>query len=1415
MTKRGMRRLAMLATAALIGAAALATAYVVRQSMNAKKIETARDQGLMLYESEEYEAALPYLGTAVARLRDDPEVLVAYAECRYSVPMPNFQHVGRAIAAAKAALVIEPENTKTQQVLLNLYGESGYLTELIELSGRVIQGDPTLYEPRIQRIDALNLLSRRDEALEEAQLLIEAFPNDLFAHMKHSEMALRAGVEVEEIAVGAIQLRDRFADNPQYFAWSAGLDRITGEYERASESVRTAAALPPVSASQIGELIDLIRQLDSDINRLQIDDTDGPRPLLVLADELFTKTLDDPTMGRAFAAEATRRAWWMNQTERAIGFAQRIGTPRDADPGLPIWWAAIALMSENPDMTAAPEAAFDIGAYIASIAETDWGVVLAGMEALRQGKNETVVRLLDGLVFEDGETRAVASYVKGMAMYRMGDSRGALLALRSAAESGDIKRDIAWNALGAAYTASGELYEADQAYRHMTTRSTLPGLDRLDAVLNGAERNGDTRLARDGLNRIIELGEAASPDDATYQVRLSRALVLAGELQRGLDIAEDLLESGQQPDPLGTIYLIHTLRTYAPQLSEDLLASITERTDSIEVLAYRASELGHAGRLDEGIALLRAQIAEREDSEAFSYRRALVRVLDGFDTEDATSEARKLSDEYPQSATAQLAALGTKALWKDHEGARLAVTRLKESVGDHSIVWQTFDARATLADNPSDEEINAAIIRLKDVTEQNPSDFDALMLTARANRLIAERRAAEDPEANVSTYIDRASSFYARAAGNGARAVAFKPHIEMLREAGEITESERVLDRFAAIEFLPHSKPENLYQGQLIERLTLFVESGRWADAARDQSWLIDPENPQTELYLAQLLQRAGDDSSAARVVEVFLAREDRDPAFVEDCAVILADSGYIERSIEVYRSLPDEPGVASPEKKIANMLMRIGQPAQALPIQLDIARQQDGIEEWITAIRIAIAAGNSQTVESTLQEARAANPDAPEIEAFAGGTTMRSASLALAVALPEGASEGLKALRDLASGHGRGEFDDDTMLAKLSALNTQYPDVYEAWSLRVQSHAMIGDIEGAVDAARLAAEAMPSSTRAVRQYTEALRSVGMLDEALPYAEELVRLSRPDVYEAQMILAMIEAGRGEYQRAINLLTPFRSRLEQDSGVTPSPGFSTLAVAFAGIGKPVEAQAIFLTRAQSGGPAWQRIAVIAAFSLPDEYVENGRAWIELANDPSLAAPRANALLRLARFSGDPADATKAMSLYQQFGIADGAPKSTDWLWVAARAAKLSGDQDQAEALHRDLLRTEPDELAVVVSLADILSRQPAKADDALALIASNMSQGETAGLEQYETAFAIAKARAHLTAGRPNESVQILDPIVASDTPPASAVTLLARACLQLGNQDRATSLVDQVSESAGLDAQTADEIRAVLTELQP
>ena len=1414
MTKLGMQRLALLTTAVVLLGAALTTAFVVRESMNEKKIARAREQGMALYRAgeDEYESALPYLGIVIANIKDDPEILIAYAECRAAVPLPNDAHFGRAIAAAKAAVAIEPENLKTQQILLRLYADSGYITELIDLSGKILERDPSLYDPRFDRIDALYTLGRISEALEESEILAQKHPNKLESHKVRAELAHSNGESLSAILAVAYQQRERFSDNPEYFAWLSSLELISGNSDAAIDLAQIAAGLPPVSAEQISTLIDLLRELDRETKQAVVfdDGQDEKRPLLELADSLFERALEDPKMGSAVAAEATRRAWWANQTDRAIEFAGRITEVKSDEEKPPYWWAAIALLSkpvlDNPAGASDPaQSGFETEEYNKSAGNSDWGTVIRALDTLQHGDVDEASRMLETFDPEDKEAKAVTDYIRGSALAQMGDTRGAILSLRDAAETGGIPRDRAWKTLGDVYTSIKDIQKAQSAYENMARLETVAIIERLDFILRVAEQEGEISIAKDAFDLIKEKS-IELPDDLMLKVRLARAMILVGDVENGIQLARELVGQNPPPDAIGTLALVGTLRVYDPSLGDELLSMMTVRTDSIELLASRAMILWLDGKPDEARELLGSEISKREGDAALPYRRALLRVLDEFDTEDAAEIARGISDDFQDSATAQLGVLKSKAIWTDPEGARLAVSRLRETIGENSMVWRSYDARATLEAEPTGAELSEVILRLGDVLKESPDDFDALVLTARANKIIAERYMESDPDGDSGQYIDRASSYYDRAEGKRYRAAAFKPHINMLREFGRIAEAERALDRFAALEYTPKSKRNDLYKEQLIERIDLFVAAGRREEAAADQAWFASPDKPKSMLYLATLLQQAGNAPAASSIIEQFLEQGELTDVNLKSSAIILADVGYVDRSIEVYNMISEQSEVGDRDQLIANMLMRISRPAEALPLQLRIARERGGVADWVTAIRVATATQDQTLIEATIAEASAANPGAPEIRAFSNDNQLQLMMLVFASAVPNDASDDLLALRDLTSSLGRQEAGDDELVTSLAAFSDEHPALYDGWNLSVNLLFAMGQEDEAIATAERAAASMPDSPDATKLLVKALRSFGKLGEAVPVAERLVVMTRPTSYDAEVILAMIETDRGNYQRSIELLSPYRDRLDRESIDGPSDGLRTLAVAFAGIGNPAEARALFVDSVVNGSAEWGRVAILAAAALPNNEFEARREWLNLITVPSLAGPRANGLLRLARFSGERRDAQSAMALFEKFGSAS----SPDWLWVAAQAAILLGDSDKAEDFHREILALAPDEFGVLVSLADLLARQPGKAGEALAAISSLRSQADPARLSERRTIeIDETEARAYLAQGELAKAHQLLDPLLTDGVITDSGLILLSKTYLLEGNLDRATGLVEQVSESDRLDARTRIELQAL------
>jgi tetratricopeptide (TPR) repeat protein len=944
----------------------------------------------------------------------------------------------------------------------------------------------------------------------------------------------------------------------------------------------------------------------------------------------------------------------------------------------------------------------------------------------------------------------------------------------------------------------------------MSNRGTMADMYRWDNVLTVAEQQVDPLEARIALE-ALRRDAANSERGPTIDVRLARAMILGGETDAGIDLARNLINSDPQPDPSGLVNLVNTLRLYAPELGKELLASMTLQTENIEVLAAQSLALARADRLDEARRAIQDEIEGRTKDDALPYRRALVRVLDQIDAEDATQAAVAISDDYPESSTAQLCALRTKAIWEDLDAARQAVSRLRSAVGERSFAWQTFDARVTLESNPSDAELTRLLSNddevegekvqdLSDLLSEVPDDFDVLMVTARVHRMIADRAREAGRNTDAAQSVDLAAKYYDRAAGGGLRAFAFKPYITMLGEYGRNTEASRALDRFATIDEIP--------SGAVVERRELLVEAGRYAEAAEDQNRVAGYGHPESKLYLANLYILAGDQRKAIAELNRFLDQREWDDANLETAANLLAEAGAIARSLEVFGMLPDPHNGSPRDAVIARALMRVGRQEDALLYQLSAARELKTEDSWLSAIRVAEAIGDQERTAEVVREAQDALPDSPAIAAFTDDNSTRKFSLAIAAATQPGENPGATEFRDAALAHGRGEITDDEFLNRLETICNDTPGLLKAWRTRIEFNFLLDRAAEGLTVAQKAAETLPDNPDAIRLLVEALRGEGMADEAIGPAERLLALTMGDRFQPTVVLALLESDRGNVQRVVSLLSEYRDRLIEDSADTPSSGLTALATAYAGLGNPAEASSLFMQRLDGDSPEWQRTALFALRALPDREITARRQWLAMMTSATFAWDWAEQYLRLAQYSGEVSDAERALDLIETHGD-DG----SNWLWLKANAEGFAGREPEAEATFRRLQEREPDAAFVPQALGELLSHLEGRAEDALAALDAAEQVAEPGDTELLTT-IRINRARALNALDRPQEALELLTPALESSDPPMTAVVLSGISYLKLGNLDRASEASQHAQEAPILDARTSRELRTLQSALE-
>jgi predicted Zn-dependent protease len=1408
MTKRGVRRLLVLVSSLTVVALLLGVAYLGRSAMNQRELERAREQGLALYKADEPEAALPHLGRYIARVKNDPEVLLAYGVSRRAVPMPNDAHLPRSISALRAAAQLSPQSIEVHDELMAAYAEAGYLTELVEVGGKLLELDPERTEAAALRITALLALNRAADAVAASESLVESLPDLLGSHQLYVRALREQGRDPGEVATYARSLQDRFNEDASYLGWSSALEWQAGNFDESERRARLAAEATPVSAEQVAALVDWLRTIERRYARpeagadLAPDGVSPQRPLGVVADDLLTRTLNDGAFGAQLTVDAIRRSWWMGQRAEALGYAKRLEESGETLTG----WARFVL-AEQGSTNARPAADVSrpdesrIGLESESGEHPDWGVLIAARSLINASRFQEAAELLASANPEDSDTAPLHWYLRGLALRGVGDARAATLSLRDAAEYGGMDRDRAWKALGDTLAATGRFEESELAYARMTGPDAMPAMQRVDRLLSRSEQDRDIDLATQVIN-MLEGFETDGGTPAAVSARVARALVLAGEIDRGVHEAKQLLEADVPPDPIGLISLCRTLQELEPELVAELLATTGSRSDNVELVFARASTLAERGRPQEGHSLLKAAIDSRDATSSFPYRRALVRFADLYLPDEAIEAISSLSEDYPTSIAAQITALNTIGAWRDTKVAARALARLRDATGHESATWKVFNARLTLASDPSNAEISEALLALDEVLKESPDDFSALILAANAYEQVAEQRASEGSDA--AEYIDLASGYYDRAVGESSRAFAFRPYVEMLVQYGRDTQANEVLDRFLAVrEISPRARAQ---------RVELLVAQRRWEDATSDQRWFALSGVPAAVLNMADLYARSGDRRRSAEVLEEFLADGNVEPEYRRQAAQVFAAIDEFDRAIEVLEELPLESDVGPRDRVAGDIFMEHSRPDLALPYLLAFARKTQLLDDWIRAIQASVAAQQTRSTAAILEEASTRHPDSPELDVFRDESPTRRFSAVMAASIPVDSPEELLDLRAIASEHARGSINDAELDDRLRGYSITNPSVYEAWRLRSAILIENGQVSSALDVIQMATESLPDDVRPLRELVRTLGALGQIDEALTRARELVRLSQPDAYEAVVLLARLESIRGNYNETRNRLETYRERMIRESAVEPTDALRIYILSLAAAGEADEVSLLLSDKVESSGDTWALLLLDAAEYLPLGMLDTKRVWIRRTQSPDLALRRAELWLHVGRYSGADSDFDAALSLADAFGTSS----SGAWRWITAETKALRGERGEAERLYQSLIDEFPSNLAPRVGLASLLAHSPDTAARAVSLVEDTLALGPDVVGDMSADIVSWLRyhgAVAHQLLGRNQDAEATLEALLELNPSHLGAIVTLAELRLERGDAAGAREVLRGVRDADALTARLRTQYQAINAQL--
>jgi tetratricopeptide (TPR) repeat protein len=298
MTRRGRRRLVLLAALLVLIAAGSVGGYSLLKWRRAQAIVTARTSGLEAYSEGRHADVLEILGPHVRSLDQDAEVVRALATSRRLEELPDGGHLKGAAALYRRAADLDREDLESRLALLELLPALGLLPEAIIASEEVLAIDPLNREGLEARVRAFAAMGRWDEAVELAGQLIELDPEDARWRQLQVSAAYSAGLESNEV----VELVERWPALPG----SEGLDRAirgailirSGNVEAANELFVQAAALGAADEASLEDLIDILG--------------DARRPDLAI--EVLGRYGEAP--GYSGAAAVVAADWAMRQGER-------------------------------------------------------------------------------------------------------------------------------------------------------------------------------------------------------------------------------------------------------------------------------------------------------------------------------------------------------------------------------------------------------------------------------------------------------------------------------------------------------------------------------------------------------------------------------------------------------------------------------------------------------------------------------------------------------------------------------------------------------------------------------------------------------------------------------------------------------------------------------------------------------------------------------------------------------------------------------------------------------------------------------------------------------------------------------------------------------------------------------------------
>lgn len=1367
-------KVAILLLIVLGGAATLGAGVLLRGRLMKAELERARAEGLRLTAESRFAEGLETLNPYVSRIKDDREVLLAFARCRLAVPLPNNRHIEAAIAVARLATQTAPEDTESFEMLAELYSVAGMYTETIATCDRLLAFDPTNESAMEWRTSALIALDRTQDAIASADAFLDIMPKSVRAHAAKAQ-ALRENGQSASAVVEYLQapaLAALLEHDPAYHLllaekalevapWNIrkGIPLDTEAVRSANETARHAvqriASMPLRQPEPTGASDSAVHQasLAADATamiRLVAFCIDDPS-LFGVADLAADRYADElpPALRNEFILIESRRAWWQLRDDRFQELARRLdpgahgSTP---DPAVLGWLLFTGIASQfdaqsEPDATIANQLAKVKGEHAAF-----WREIAAAADAAENGATTgEVLAVLDnasdlipkGIGTDDAdEKRALVAARRVRAFMESNQPDSARLEIESIIaprrtgllerEARFLQRARAYFDLASLLVRDGEQVGAKSILNSLRSlgvpseRTSQIDLETIEKTLLGQ----GSMSPPDAAARLLPTARANAekdPSDPDKLAFLARVLFIAGQRDEASEAVESML---RLPPPLRIEDLVEVARflflSNDPAADALLEHAQNARPGSVPILAARADFAANRGDTDAGLSILNDAIEQQPTTDEGL---AVVRAdfMDRFAMPGVLAALQKLSDDFPDSPNAQSTVIESKAAWQDESVVRQAIARLRAATAESGVEWKIGAIRADLAfldGFPEDARagvLSETLLDLRSLSDRFPRDAKLHWYIS-----VAYDRAGSVEEAARSlTAAARIDPAY------------YNQLVLYLRSKNRAADALRALDAFAAI---PASQIAPLvvrHRANLLEQFGLVNASISDRQHLRARLGQLADFNALGEAHA-----RTGNTEKAEKIARK-IAEAETSPQAAYAASRLFAQIGLFDDAVATYlNARSPEDGEASARTDIAMILLNWNQHARAVE-QLNLAAEVT--PQAATALReiqavllfhAHAASGEKGLAQSAINAIRA--PDNRSLAALQAAAQRSDEPTAwmLCDLLASAEISPFPRSNDLAtvlSDYLLNTTTRDELTDALASLSSD-PDASTnelVWKARLalttrsteQASPYFGILQDAAD--RLAAREWPLRELA-KLHIEARR----FQDAEANAQRLAERTGDDTFESDFLRAEIMFASGDTARALSWLIPHKERIAEGRAGIDTAGMLATSLAAAGRGDEAEEIADRLARTD---PAAMLILFGAVRALPPREIDRARAWLRRVDD--LVGPsdtpsdttfdttfdRGLAWANLAARSERAEDAQTALGLLEPLETRQVPPGA--WRQIQAIIAEtlvIAGRPEAGVAIFEDLIKANPDDAPILNNYAFVLAARLDRAADALPL-----------------------------------------------------------------------------------------------------